>query len=132
MGFWDDDEVRQAAQNAEYASFLKVGDEVSGEILSLGKRRFNEGKADERMAIEIKLADAPTVTAGQVLLMRALFDLAPAKGDHLTIRLVEVERRGAKTLKKFAVTVKAADGTVRSIDQSEDGQHTISDDKPPF
>lgn len=118
-GFWDDEEVKNAAAGGAYASLKDVGDEVDGEVASLTKRKFNEGKADERTAIEVAFKDGPTLTAGQVLLMRALYDLRPEPGDHLRIQLAEVEKRGTKTLKKFRVDLKRASGESESVDQTK-------------
>jgi hypothetical protein len=119
VSFWDDPSVKPAS--TDYVRFEKVGDEVSGTIAKLGKRVFNAGTADERTAVEISWVeeDVPTLTAGQILLQRALFDFRPAPGDHLTVRLSAVEKKGGKTLKRFAVTLKRADGTEESVDQKD-------------
>jgi hypothetical protein len=117
-GFWDDDEVRKAAAGGEYASLREVGDTVDGKVSRLRKRTFNEGKSDERTAIEIEFEDGPTLTAGQVLLMRGLYELQPVPGDELSIVLADIERRAGKTLKRFRIAVTRADGAVATVDQT--------------
>ncbi len=117
-GFWDDPAVKPAG--SEFMKFEKVGDEVAGTIAKLGKRVFDEGTASERVVVEVTFVEegVPVLTAGQVLLLRALFDFKPSPGDHLRVRLSGVEKKGNKTLKKFAVEVRRQGGPVESIDQN--------------
>ena len=117
--FWDDEEVQKAASSGSYHRFVDVGDVTEGEIAELGKRVFDEGKASERTAIEITFVDESKLTAGQVKLMQTLVELRPRVGDKLRIELAEIEKRGAKTLKHFIVTVDGIDGVV-TIDQTAD------------
>jgi hypothetical protein len=144
-GFWDNPEVKAAATNAEFASLKLVGDEVAGTIAKLSVRKFNEGKADERPAIEVKFTDAPTLTAGQTMLMQGLYELQPDTGDRLFVRLIEVQKMGAKTMKRFLIRVTRPDGSATEIDQSQasdglpklvtDSRETVPPagaDDPPF
>ena len=132
-GFWDSPDVKAAASNAEYASLKVVGDEASGTIAKLSIRKFNEGKADERPAYEIKFTDAPTLTAGQTMLMQGLYELQPDSGDRLYVKLIEVQKMGAKTMKRFLIRVTQPSGQTLEIDQSQSGDglvKIIADAKP--
>jgi hypothetical protein len=124
-GFWDSPDVKAAATNAEYASLKVVGDEAEGTIAKLSVRKFNEGKADERPAIEVKFTDAPTLTAGQTMLMQGLYELQPDAGDHLYVKLTEVQKMGAKTMKRFVIRVTRPDGQAFEIDQSQSGDGLV-------
>ena len=117
-GFWDDPSVKPAG--SEYMKFEKVGDRIEGTIAKLGTRVFDEGTAKERTAVEVTFVedDVPVLTAGQVLLQRALFTFRPEPGDRLKVALSGVEKKGTKTLKLFAVEVTRPDGTVESVDQT--------------
>jgi hypothetical protein len=132
-GFWDSPDVKAAATNAEYASLKVVGDEAQGTIAKLSVRKFNEGKADERPAIEVKFTDAPTLTAGQTMLMQGLYELQPDSGDHLYVKLIEVQKMGAKTMKRFLIRVSQPSGQILEIDQSQSGDglvNIVADAKP--
>ena len=110
-----------------------VGDEVEGTIAKLSVRKFNEGKADERPAIEVKFVDAPTLTAGQTMLMQGLYELQPNAGDHLYVKLIEVQKMGAKTMKRFLIRVTQPSGQALEIDQSQSGDglvKIVADAKP--
>lgn len=116
MGFWDQSDAKPTA--AAYMKFDAIGDSVSGVITKLDIRTFNAGSPDERKAVEITFADAPTVTAGQVKLQQALYELRPEPGDHLTITLADIERRAGKTLKHWSVSITRADGSTDEVAQS--------------
>ena len=115
MGFWDDPAVKPASN--DYVKFEKIGDQASGTITKLGKRTFGSGP-DERVAVEVNFDDAPTVTAGQILLQRALFELTPEPGDFLRVTLADIDKTGGKTLKKWQVYLRRADGDEVEIDQA--------------
>ena len=132
-GFWDSPEVKAAATNSEYASLKVVGDEVEGTIAKISMRKFNEGKADERPAYEVKFTEAPTLTAGQTMLMQGLYELQPEGGDHLYVKLIEVQKMGAKTMKRFLIRVTRPDGQAFEINQSQDSDgvmRIVADAKP--
>jgi hypothetical protein len=118
MGFWDDPSVRPESNS--YKKFESVGDTVSGKIAKLQKRVFNAGTADERTAPEFIFVDedTPTMTAGQVLLQQALFELRPGIGDDLTVTLAAIEKKGTKTLKRWKVELVRQDGEKQQIDQT--------------
>lgn len=117
-GFWNDPSVKPAG--SDYMKFEKVGDSIEGTVAKLGKRTFNEGTADERVAVEVTFVEegVPVMTAGQVLLMRALYELQPEPGDFLRVTLTGIEKKGTKTLKLFSVDRKKADGTTDSVNQA--------------
>jgi hypothetical protein len=118
--FWDDPSVRPPS--SDYAKFAVVGDTYGGTIAKLGKRVFDAGTADEHVAPELTFTedDAPTMTAGQTLLMQALYELRPVVGDKLMVTLTKIEKRGAKTLKRFRVELtRKSTGEVQVIDQTD-------------
>jgi len=122
MTFWDDPEVERAAAAGSYHALKNEGDVAEGVIAELGMRTFDEGKANERQAIEITFADGSILTAGQVKLMGSLVEMRPDVGDYLTVELARIEARGAKTLKHFKITVSnaRANGTPGKVLQSVD------------
>jgi hypothetical protein len=113
-GFWDDPDIKKAAEGGAYAKFNDVGDTVSGAITKMDKKDF-----DGRTAIEMEFDDGTKVTFGQVLMLRDLYVLQPVPGEQLTVTLAKVEKRGAKTLKLFRVELVRLDGQVEKIDQTE-------------
>lgn len=118
-GFWDDPSVNPSGSG--YMKINAVGDHIAGTIAKLGKRVFNEGTDEERVAIEVTFAeeDVPVMTAGQVRLRQALYHFKPAPGDWLSVTLSGVQKNGTKTMKLFAVELKRQDGSVESVDQNE-------------
>ena len=118
--FWDDEEIVEAATSGSYVKFTNVGDQKVGVIADLSKRTFDEGTAKERTAIEVTFEDGSIMTAGQVKLMQTLVEMRPAVGDTLDITLAEVEKIGAKTLKKFCVVHTNAEGEAFTVDHSAD------------
>lgn len=113
MSFWDDPDLKKAAEGGDYIRFVDVGDTASGLITKLEKRDF-----DGRTAIEVSFDDERKVTFGQVLMVRELYGLQPTKGDTLTVTLADVEKKGAKTLKLFRGELVRADGTTETFDQT--------------
>lgn len=99
--FWDDPEVKAAVVRSAYAKFENVGDRVVGTVSTVGRHIW----ADGSLGIQIHFSgdDAPTVTASQVLLKQALFEVRPQAGDVLSIELIGVDRSDGKTLKKWRV-----------------------------
>ena len=111
-GFWDDPDIKKAAEGGDYAKFLEIGDTVSGRIRKLGKRDF-----DGRTTIEVEFEDGLKTTFGQWLMVRDLFQ--PVEGDQLTVTLVDVSKNGAKTTKIFQGEIVRADGSVETFDQRQ-------------
>lgn len=112
-GFYDDPDIKKAAEGGEYAKFVEVGDTISGTINKLTKRDF-----DGRTAIEVEMDGERKVTFGQVLMLRDLYVLQPEVGDTLTVTLAEVQKRGAKTLKMFRGEITRVNGDVETFDQT--------------
>jgi len=118
-GFWDDDEIKKAAEGAGYLSLREIGDNVSGTVRKLAKRKFPNSDGSDRTAVEIEFDDDTKLTAGQVLLLRDLYVLQPQTGEQLTITLADVKKQGIKTLKLFRIEVVRLDGQVDKVDQTE-------------
>jgi len=111
--FWEDPDIKKAAEGGDYVKFINVGDSVSGTIRNLTKRDF-----DGRTAIEVEFEDETKVTFGQTLMLRELYVMQPIKGDQLTATLADVKKNGAKTLKLFRGEIVRADGKVETFDQT--------------
>jgi hypothetical protein len=113
-GFWDDPDVKVST---DWMKFDSVGDHVEGTIAKLGKKVWPDGSVG--IEVTFKEEDVPAMTASQVLLKTALFQLKPAAGDNLRVELGAIEKRpGGKTLKQFKVDIKRADGSSETVDQT--------------
>jgi hypothetical protein len=112
-GFWDDPELKKAAEGGDYIKFISAGDTAAGTVKTMKKRDF-EG----RTAVEVEFDDDRKVTFGQVLMLRELFALQPEPGEFLSVTLADVEKKGAKTLKLFKGSVTRKDGKVEEFDQT--------------
>ena len=110
--FWDDPDVKVSS---DWFKFDAVGDTVEGTIAKLGKRQWPDGSFG--IEVTFKEEDTPAVTASQVLLKTALFNLKPQAGDHISMALSSIDKRpGGKTLKQFKVELKRADGETATYD----------------
>jgi hypothetical protein len=117
MSIWDDPEIKAGG---EFVKFEKVGDSIAGVITAIRTHRFDDGGLVPQILITTDDGEERTLTAGQVLLKRALAEQRPEAGDHLTVTLSEIERRsGGKTLKHFGVAVRR-------------GVAAAASDTPPF
>lgn len=112
-GFYDDPDIKKAAEGGDYAKLIEVGDTFSGTIAKLTKRDF-----DGRTAIEVEMDDQRKCTFGQVLMLRDLYVIQPGPGDQLTVTLADIQKRGAKTLKMFRGEVVRVNGEVETFDQT--------------
>ena len=102
---WDDADLKS---NDDYIKFDKVGDTVTGKILSIRKHVFDDGKAVPQLLLDVN-GEEKTLTAGQVRLKAELSEKRPGVGDVLTVTLSDIEKRsGGKTLKHFDVTLGGA------------------------
>jgi len=118
MSVWDDPDVKV---NNDFIKFEKVGDRASGKILSIRKHRFDDGSIAPQILLQTDDGEEKTLTVGQVRLKIAMADQRPEEGDHLTVELTQIERRGGgKTLKHFDVSVKRGSGV------------SAKHDEPPF
>jgi hypothetical protein len=102
MSIWDDPKLQP--EEAAYFKFEKVGDTAAGVIKEITSHTFDDGKTAAQIVIVGGDGSEFTVTAGQLKLKAALAELRPEVGDHISIKLSQVERRqGGKTLKHFEV-----------------------------
>lgn len=105
---WDDKAIKG---NANFVKFEAVGDKVSGRIDSVKKHSFEDGSVAAQILLTTDEGEEKTLTAGQVQLKAKLAELRPEVGDHITITLTQIEKRGGgKTLKHFDVQVKKGEG----------------------
>lgn len=103
MSIWDDPEIKTGG---EFVTFETVGDTVSGTINAIRTHRFDDGKVVPQILLTTDDGEEKTLTAGQVRLKAELAEERPEAGDHLKVKLSEIEKRsGGKTLKHFEVTV---------------------------
>jgi hypothetical protein len=112
-GFWDDEDIKKAAESGAYGKFTDIGDTVEGTIADMKKKDF-----DGRTAVEVEFDDDRKVTFGQVLMMRDLYVHQPVPGDHISVTLANVQKNGAKTLKLFKGTITKPNGEVITFDQT--------------
>lgn len=107
MSVWDDPELRTAS---EYASFVDIGDSVSGVVTGVYAHRFDDGKVVPKIMLDTADGEI-ALTAGQVRLKAALSEKRPEVGDTLSVKLIDIEKRaGGKTLKHFDVSVIKGNG----------------------
>lgn len=104
MSVWDDPEVNTPN---EFVTFANIGDGIIGEILSISKHTFDDGKIAPKLTIRTDEGDEKTLTAGQVQLKAKLVEARPEVGDRIKIVHTQSEKRaGGKTLKHFDVAVQ--------------------------
>lgn len=100
---WDDPELKQGG---EFFKLEAIGDTASGTIDAIRAHRFDDGKVVPQILLTTDDGEERTLTAGQVRLKAELAELRPEAGDHLSVKLVNIEKRaGGKTLKHFEVKV---------------------------
>ena len=126
MSIWDDPELNSSGN---FVKFDKVGDSVAGIIVAIRRHRFDDGNLVPQVELRCDDGEDRTLTAGQVRLKLALVEQRPDEGDHLTVTLTQIEKRGGgKTLKHFDVKVRRGDGTVPAAA----AKTAAGTDKPPF
>lgn len=104
MSIWDDPNLKAAS---DFVKFDAVGDGVAGTITAIRSHTFDDGKTVPQIFITTDSGDERTLSAGQTKLKLELATQRPEVGDHLTVRLTQIERRaGGKTLKHFDVQVR--------------------------
>jgi hypothetical protein len=100
---WDDPEV---VPSSTFVKFAEVGDSIAGKITAIAKHRFDDGTPVPQLSLTTDDGQEVTLTAGQTRLKLALAEQRPVVGDHLAVRLTQIEKRaGGKTLKHFEVKV---------------------------
>jgi hypothetical protein len=98
----------------DYIKFENVGDTVTGQVLSIGAHKWEDGSVSPQIVLSTAEGEK-TLTAGQVRLKAALAEKRPNVGDTITITYSDLEKRaGGKTLKHFDVKVIAGDGFITS------------------
>jgi diadenosine tetraphosphate (Ap4A) HIT family hydrolase len=108
MSIWDDPELHV---NDEFVKFEKVGDSITGTILTVRAHRFDNNSVAPQLLLRLDDGEEKTVTAGQVRLKAKLAEMRPEAGDRITITLTEIEKRaGGKELKHFDVHVVPGNG----------------------
>lgn len=106
MSIWDEPEMQN---NTEYVKFENVGDTVTGVVIGVGVKRWDDGTMCPQLILDCEGTER-IVTAGQVRLKAALAEKRPEAGDTITITFSQVEKRsGGKTLKHFDVAVSKGD-----------------------
>lgn len=127
MSIWDDPEI---SSSGNFVKFDKVGDTVAGTVLAIKRHRFDDGNLVPQLELRCDDGEERTLTAGQVRLKIALVEQRPDVGDHLTIALTQIEKRGGgKTLKHFDVKIRRGDGTAPAAPAKAAAGGS---DKPPF
>lgn len=105
---WDDPEIRQGG---EFIKLDNVGDEVAGTIQAVRRHRFDDGKVVPQLFLLTDGGEERTLTAGQVRLKALLAEQRPEAGDHIRVRLTQIEpRAGGKSLKHFDVEIRRGQG----------------------
>jgi hypothetical protein len=106
MSIWDEPEMQN---NTEYVKFENVGDTVTGVVIGVGVKRWDDGTMCPQIILDCEGTER-IVTAGQVRLKAALAEKRPEAGDTIAITFSQVEKRsGGKTLKHFDVNVSKGD-----------------------
>lgn len=100
---WDDPDL---ANGGEFVEFVAIGDSVSGIINVIRTHTFDDGKKVPQILMLTDEGEERTLTAGQVRLKAELVEQRPSVGDHLSVKLSQIEKRaGGKTLKHFDVVI---------------------------
>lgn len=107
MSIWDDPDLKIGG---EFFKFENVGDTIGGTIHVVRVHRFDDGTVAPQLLLTTEDGTERTVTAGAILLKRALAEHRPEAGDTIVITLTEIEKRaGGKELKHFEVLVDRGD-----------------------
>lgn len=125
LSVWDDPDL---AIGGDYVKFENEGDTVSGVIVAVRKQVWDDGSACPQLVLDVD-GEEKVVTAGQIRLQIALREQRPAKGQHITITMTDIEKRnGGKTIKNFNVEVghpaKAKPAKAKAEAPAEDGGFT--------
>jgi len=107
MSIWDDPDLMMSG---DYVKFENIGDTVTGTIITIRARRWDDGKVSPEVLLDVQ-GEQKTMTAGQYRLKAALSEHRPEPGDVLTVTMTNVEKlAGGKTRKHFAVEVVRGNG----------------------
>jgi hypothetical protein len=109
MSVWDDPELRAGG---DFITFENVGDTASGVVQVIRVKRWDDGKVSPEILLVDDNGEEKTLTAGQIKLKLLLAEQRPEVGDHITVKLTDIEKRsGGKTLKHFSLDIKRGTGT---------------------
>lgn len=111
ISIWDNPDLKTAG---DFIKLDAVGDSCSGVIQAIRAHKWDDGKVDPQIMLTTDDGQEKSLTAGQIRLKALLTEQRPEAGDHITVTLVDIEKRaGGKTLKHFElVTKRAGDPTI--------------------
>lgn len=106
-GFWD---LPDMQANDEYVRFETPGDTITGTVMQLSVRTFDDGKKAAQIVLDTDRGPR-TLTASQTHLARLMRAHRPELGDTVTIRFDSIEKMtGGRTRKTFTMGVQRAGG----------------------
>lgn len=105
MSVWDEIEIDEVV----YLNLDKVGAGIKGVITDVTTKKWDDGSSCPQLTIR-RDGDGEEIvwSAGQTQAKRQLKDLRPSIGDHIAVELIDIEKRGSKTLKHITVDVTPA------------------------
>lgn len=128
---WDEPEF--AAGSGEFVKFENIGDGVSGHVTHIGRKVWDDQSVSPQLEIKTDDGEAKTLTAGQVRLKNALAEERPEIGDHISVRMTDVQKRpGGKTLKIFDVVVTRGGKKAAAAAAPAKKADGWNDQEPPF
>jgi hypothetical protein len=108
MSVWDDPELRAGG---DFITFEQVGDNAAGTVQAIRVKRWDDGKVSPEILLTTDDGEEKTLTAGQIKLKTLLAEQRPEVGDHITVKLTDIEKRsGGKTLKHFSLDIRRGNG----------------------
>lgn len=108
MSVWDDPELRAGG---DFITFETVGDTAAGTVQAIRVKRWDDGKVSPEILLTTDDGEEKTLTAGQIKLKTLLAEQRPEVGDHITVKLTDIEKRsGGKTLKHFSLDIRRGGG----------------------
>lgn len=114
---WDDPELRAGG---DFVTFDAVGDTVAGTVQAVRRKTWDDGKVSPEILLVTDQGEEKTLTAGQIKLKLLLTEQRPEIGDHITVKLTDIEKRsGGKTLKHFSLDVKRGGGSAPAAPSTE-------------
>lgn len=131
MSIWDDEDIKPT--EGEFVRFDAVGDGVSGHITAMGKHTFpatkdNPEKTCAQLSITDDKGEPKILTVGQMKLTALLAEQRPDVGDHISVHLTDIEKRGTRTLKHFECITTRGGKKVAAAAAAP----AVAWDEPPF
>ena len=104
----------------EYVKFEEHGDSVTGTVVSVGVKDWDDGSRSPQVFVEVEDGTVKCVTASQVMLKKALAEAKPTPGDLLRVTYTgDGEKKpGRSAAKIFTVDVKRGDPPAASVGAS--------------